>query len=156
MIVHFFSNIWGYASILIALGGGSYALLASFFVGRFMGSSSQKSSTSSQITFGTNDVANPRILNGGRPPYNSFPVTIFKPLRGAEIGLRDNLETVFVQDYPAPVQIVFGVRDKGDPAVKVVGELQRKYPRSNVIIVANPAQHGSNAKVSNLINMFPA
>jgi ceramide glucosyltransferase len=156
MILPFLSSLWGYASILIALAGGSYAFLASFFVDRFMSGSSQKSITSAQITFATDRVANHRILIGGRPPYNNFPVTILKPLRGAEIGLRDNLETFFVQDYPAPVQIVFGVRDKDDLAVQVVRELQEKYPRSNTIIVANPALHGTNAKVSNLINMFPA
>ena len=83
-------------------------------------------------------------------------MTIFKPLRGAEFGLRDNLETFFTQDYPAPVQIVFGVRDKGDPAVQVVRELEEKYPHSRTVIVTNPAQHGANAKVSNLINMYRA
>src|SRR5690242_21098931 len=38
------------------------------------------------------------------------PVTILKPVHGAEPRLRENLESFFLQDYP-DFEIVFGARD---------------------------------------------
>jgi len=84
------------------------------------------------------------------------PVTIFKPLYLGEPGLRENLESFFAQDFGAPVQIVFGVHDESDPAIAVVQALQAKYPNFDTCIVADAAINGANAKVSNLVNMFPA
>jgi ceramide glucosyltransferase len=82
------------------------------------------------------------------------PTTILKPLCGAEHGLYEHLRS-FCQ-LPAPsLQIVFGVRDPDDPALGTVRRLQREFPRLDLQIAANPAQHGSSGKVSNLINMLP-
>jgi len=53
------------------------------------------------------------------------------------------------------LQIVCGVRDVEDPALEAVRRLQREFPLLDLRIVANPAQHGASAKVSNLINMMP-
>ena len=47
-------------------------------------------------------------------------VTILKPLHGAEPNLYANLAGFCVQDYPSPVQIVFGVSDPADPAIGIV------------------------------------
>jgi ceramide glucosyltransferase len=48
------------------------------------------------------------------------------------------------------------VHEAGDPAVAVVKALQAKYPGADTVLIANPALSGANAKVSNLINMWPA
>src|SRR5690606_2430726 len=72
-----------------------------------------------------------------------------------EPDLARNLETFFTQDYPGAVQIVFGVHDQNDPALRIVQALQAKYPRADTAIVADAALYGANAKVSNLINMLP-
>ena len=48
-------------------------------------------------------------------------VTILKPLHGDEPGLLDNLGSFCRQDYPGPIQVVFGVQDPDDGAVAVVG-----------------------------------
>ena len=74
-------------------------------------------------------------------------VTILKPLHGDEPRLAANLATFCGQDYPGPVQIVCGVAEATDPALAVA----RTLP---VTIVADPTRHGTNAKVSNLINMM--
>src|SRR5262249_59781320 len=84
------------------------------------------------------------------------PVTILKPLYLGEPGLSDNLESFFTQDYPGPIQIVFGVHDESDPAAAVVRDLQARHPHLDTMIVADGALHGSNSKVSNLINMLPS
>jgi ceramide glucosyltransferase len=81
------------------------------------------------------------------------PVTLLKPLCGAEPGLYEHLRSFCRQDYP-DFQIVFGVRDPADPACEVVQKLAAEFPSLPIDLVINPQQHGSNCKTSNLINMF--
>ena len=82
------------------------------------------------------------------------PVTVLKPLCGAEPGLHEHLRSFCRQDYPE-FQIVFGVRDAGDPACAVVKRLAAEFPSVPIELVINPQLHGSNLKISNLINMLP-
>ena len=82
------------------------------------------------------------------------PVTILKPLCGAEPGLYEDLRSFCAQDYP-DYQIVFGVRDRADPAYEVAERIAAEFPRQPVEIVASPLLHGTNCKISNLINMLP-
>jgi len=115
----------------LALCGAAYALAAAFLAHRFM--------------------------QAEAAPASVYPpVTILKPLHLGEPGLKDNLESFFTQDYPGKIQIVFGVHDENDPAVAVVKELLARHPHLDTAIVADGALYGSNAKVSNLINMLPA
>jgi ceramide glucosyltransferase len=52
------------------------------------------------------------------------------------------------------MQIVCGVREADDPAIAVVRRLQADMPHVDLVLVADPALHGTNYKVSNLINMM--
>jgi ceramide glucosyltransferase len=81
-------------------------------------------------------------------------VTILKPLHGAEPGLLENLASFCAQNYPAEVQIVFGVQDPRDEAIAVVEELRAKYADRHLDLVIDATTHGLNHKVSNLINMW--
>ena len=81
------------------------------------------------------------------------PVTILKPLHGDEPGLAGCLEGFCTQDYPAPVQIVFGVRDGADPAAAIARQLIARYPDLDIQLVVSDRTYGSNLKISNLINM---
>jgi ceramide glucosyltransferase len=83
----------------------------------------------------------------------SSPVTILKPLHGAEPGLYENLASFCAQDYPSPVQILFGVQDPGDPAIAVVQKLIANHPGRDLELVVDPHVHGTNRKVSNLVNL---
>jgi len=80
-------------------------------------------------------------------------VTILKPLCGAEPRLYECLRSFCNQAWPQ-LQIVFGVRDPADPAVAVVRRLQHEFPRLDLALVLDGTHHGSNAKVSNLINIM--
>jgi ceramide glucosyltransferase len=82
------------------------------------------------------------------------PVTMLKPLCGSEPGLYEHLRSFCEQDYPK-FEIVFGVRDRADPACSVVYQLLTEFPELPLKIVINPELHGENCKVSNLINMLP-
>jgi ceramide glucosyltransferase len=97
-----------------------------------------------------------RFFARRRPEPTSFPpVTIVKPLRGAEWALPGNLSSFCSQDYPGKVQFLFGVADPGDPALQAVEDLRRLHPDAHITVVADPSLHGPNRKVSNLINMLP-
>jgi ceramide glucosyltransferase len=86
-------------------------------------------------------------------PTATPPVTVLKPLCGDEHALYECLRSFCDQVYPR-FQIVFGVSDGADPAVDVVARLQREYPDLDLQLVVDRRQHGSNRKVSNLINMM--
>jgi ceramide glucosyltransferase len=82
------------------------------------------------------------------------PITLLIPLCGAQRELYERLRT-FCEQPCSDLQIVFGVRDPDDPALGAVRRLQREFPGLDLRIAANPAQHGTSAKVSNLLNMMP-
>src|SRR6185436_12617604 len=60
------------------------------------------------------------------------------------------------QDYRGPVQIVFGVPSVRDSAFAAAERVKARFPERDIVLVANEAQHGSNPKVSNLLNMMHA
>lgn len=83
------------------------------------------------------------------------PVTILKPLHGDEPLLEQALASFFMQDYPE-FQLVFGLQDPSDPALRVLRRLCERHPERDVAIVVDPTQHGANLKIGNLINMMSA
>jgi ceramide glucosyltransferase len=96
-----------------------------------------------------------RFLGRRSPPANTLPpVSVLKPLHGDEPLLEAGLATICQQDYPS-WQVVFGVQRSDDPAIAVVQRLQVRFPRCDIALVIDPAQHGENRKVGNLINMLP-
>ena len=99
------------------------------------------------------------VLGFGRPRLaaNSTEpaVTVLKPLHGAEPELPARLAAYCKQDYDGPVQVLCGARDANAPAASAVRTMQREHPDWPIEIHADPRRHGSNRKMSNLINMFP-
>jgi ceramide glucosyltransferase len=88
-------------------------------------------------------------------PSSYPPVTIVKPLYGDELGLLANLSSFCHQDYPGPVQFLFGVNDAADPALPAVDALRRLHPEADVTVVADERLYGPNRKISNILNMLP-
>ena len=82
------------------------------------------------------------------------PVTILKPLHGDEPCLAENLASFLQQQHNGPIQLLCGVQRADDPAIAVVEALRTRFPNAVIDLVINPAQHGANAKISNLINMM--
>jgi ceramide glucosyltransferase len=79
-------------------------------------------------------------------------VTIFKPLKGLDEGLEENLRSFFRLDYPV-YQLIFGVADADDPAIEVVRKLQGEYPGHDTTLVVGTPAFGLNPKVENLAAM---
>jgi len=87
-----------------------------------------------------------------RDRQGAVPLSILKPLSGADDGLEENLRTFFTQDYPA-YELLFAVRTETDPAVDIVRKLQLEYSGmpSRLLIVGEPPY--ANAKVWSLERM---
>lgn len=82
------------------------------------------------------------------------PVTIYKPLKGLDEGLEENLRSFFELDYPT-FQLLFCVADPGDPAAALVGRLIREYPDHDARLVLTCPIFGLNPKVESLAAMEP-
>lgn len=117
------------ACVAISLGAFCYLLIAIFCVARLP-------------------------LNSGNAPGHVPATTVLKPLCGDEPRLREALLSFCTQDFPAPLQIIFGVRSPIDSALPIVRELKAQYPHLDIEIVVDPAVYGPNFKASNLINMM--
>jgi ceramide glucosyltransferase len=82
------------------------------------------------------------------------PVTVFKPLKGLDDQLEENLRSFFNQDYPE-FQLLFAVSDGDDAAVEVVRRLRQQHPHVHSSLVVDSRRTGFNPKVNNMINMQP-
>ncbi len=126
--MHLLVHTLGWLFVALSLAGAIYLLLAAAVAGRFAAAH--------------------------RPAASELPaVTLLKPLHFDAPGLEEDLDTFLNQDYPAPIQIVFGVQDVSDPAIAVVRHLMARHPGIDMELVIDARRYGSNAKVSNLINM---
>jgi ceramide glucosyltransferase len=97
-----------------------------------------------------------RFARGDAPMATEQPpVSILKPLHGAEPGLCENLRSFAEQDYPTH-QVVLGVNDPQDGALAAAQALIRNFPGGDVALVIDRHIRGSNGKVSNLENILPA
>jgi ceramide glucosyltransferase len=91
--------------------------------------------------------------DGGARPQMLPPVSILKPVKGAEPDIYESFRSHCLQDYPE-YEIIFGVSDPDDPAVASVQQLQREFPERSIrLVVSNKL--GANVKVSNLEQMLP-
>ncbi len=113
---------------------------------------------SSTVFLGMVLVAALRHLRATRrssaPGNSQFPpVTLLKPVHGAEPRLRENLESFFQQDYP-DFEIIFGARSLDNEALRTVAELRAQYPhvKSSIVLSGEPQWH--NAKVYSLDKMI--
>jgi len=93
----------------------------------------------------------PKAATGRR----SDAVTILKPLHGAEPNLADNLASFLTQDHDGPIQLLCGVQRTDDPAIAVVEALRARFPEARIDLVIDPAPHGANGKIANLLNLEP-
>jgi ceramide glucosyltransferase len=75
---------------------------------------------------------------GARPGFVP-PVSVFKPLSGAEPGLEPHLESFFTQDYPT-YEILFCARSPEDAGLAVARRVAARYPQIPAKILATNGQ----------------
>lgn len=88
-----------------------------------------------------------------REPFTP-PVSVLKPLCGAEEGLTDNLEALYSQEYP-DFEVVFGAEDADDPAMAIARAVAERHPERRSSFVHSAAPAGANRKVANLCQIAP-
>lgn len=122
------THVLGWIFVVLGLTGAAYALLAAWFAKAFVARN--------------------------EAPLENFPaLSILKPLHGDEPALAQNLESFFLQNYPAPCQLVFGVQSPDDTAIAVVDALLKRHRGADAVLVVDQSRHGTNPKISNLMNM---
>src|SRR5450432_469563 len=82
------------------------------------------------------------------------PVSVLKPLNGADEGLYQNLRGFFEQDHPE-LELVFGATNPSDPALSVVTRLHEEFPNVCCKVVIHEGGTALNPKVRNLLGMLP-
>lgn len=93
----------------------------------------------------------------GTPPTQPAPpgVSILKPVKGMDEDSYDNFASFCCQEYAGDLELVFAVASPDDPVIPVIHQLIDDFINHDIRLVINPALHGPNYKVSNLINAFP-
>jgi ceramide glucosyltransferase len=81
-------------------------------------------------------------------------ISILKPVCGLDQGAYSNWASFCRQDYLS-YQIIFGVSDANDPAIAVLRQLIRDFPKVDIRLIVDSRMIGSNLKVSNLANLEP-
>ena len=123
-------NMLGALFLLMALAGTVFAALAVVALSRFLG-------------------------RAPAPPHGLPSVTILRPMKGLDPEADANLLSLCEQDYAGRWHVVLGAAAEDDPSIAAARRLKAARPEREVTIVVDPTQHGTNRKLSNLINMAP-
>lgn len=83
------------------------------------------------------------------------PISILKPIYGLDPEMYINLKSFCLQNYPK-YQIIFGLQDVNDEALPIVKKIIKELNDVDISFIINTERHGTNHKVSNLINMCPS
>ena len=89
------------------------------------------------------------------PLLRAVPISILKPLAGAENELEANLRSFFEQDYEE-FELLFAVRRANDPALETVRRLEEEFPHVPCRILVSGEPPYPNAKVYSVDKMIRA
>jgi ceramide glucosyltransferase len=79
------------------------------------------------------------------------PVSLLKPLCGADQMTYQCLASFCQQDYPE-YQIIFSVHDPYDPSIQIVEQLRADFPKVDLHLMISHNQLGMNPKIKHLID----
>ncbi len=85
----------------------------------------------------------------GRSEYDAQtlpPISVLRPVKGDEVGLRENFEALLQQRYPE-FEVLVGAEDANDPALGVARDVAARTGVPMRVITC-PGQTGLNPKVS--------
>ncbi|KAF9912589.1 hypothetical protein EC991_010014 [Linnemannia zychae] len=106
------------------------------------------------ITISRSRYAGHKRSQSSRMPKNQVPgVTIIRPLRGVDCNMYENLASSFRQDYPL-FEVIFSVAQPNDPAVAVVKDLMKQYPKVDARLIIGEKNVGINPKINNMIQSY--
>lgn len=94
------------------------------------------------------------ILHAPPPPEPAElpPVSILKPLKGADADLKENLRSIFRLDYP-DFEVILGTEEATDPALALAQRVAAEFPKVRSVVLSSSNAIGYNPKVNNLANL---
>jgi ceramide glucosyltransferase len=95
-------------------------------------------------------------LKSGAPRLNRWPpVSILRPLAGAEDNTEANLRSVFSQQYPGDFEILLAVHEPSDPAAPIARNVMAQFPHVPSRLIVAGVSPLPNAKVWSLRALLP-
>jgi ceramide glucosyltransferase len=85
-------------------------------------------------------------------PEFTPPVSMLKPVRGVDDDAYANFASFCRIDYPC-YEILFAVADADDPVLPLLGRLRHEFTSSDIRVVTDVPQIGSNRKLNNLAKL---
>jgi ceramide glucosyltransferase len=82
------------------------------------------------------------------------PVTIVKPLYGADKEILENLRAACSLDYP-DYQVVLSVQRLDDPAIPIMRQVQQEFGEARVTLAIAASEARTNGKIQNLEIAYP-
>jgi ceramide glucosyltransferase len=77
------------------------------------------------------------------------PISIIKPVYGADAHTTESFRSWAQQDYPAPLQLIFSFQRANDPALPLARAVNSSH---ECTVIVNPVVEGFNGKMSNLLH----
>ncbi|KAI9228619.1 MAG: glycosyl transferase family 21-domain-containing protein [Piptocephalis tieghemiana] len=83
-------------------------------------------------------------------------VSVLRPIRGLDYGLRENLQSMFDQVYSGPIEFLFCLEDPEDQAISIIKSLVREYEKldARIILTTDGVKSGANPKINTLLPAF--
>ncbi len=95
-------------------------------------------------------------LRSGAPRLGIFPpVSVLRPMSGAEDNTEANLRSVFGQKYEAEFEVLLAVHEESDPAAAIARRVMAEFPNVPSRLIVSGVSPLPNAKVWSLRALIP-
>lgn len=103
-------------------------------------------------------AATARHFGRSRPrpePGPVLPMTLIKPVRGLDDGMRENFESIVASDPSGALQVLIAIETEADPAYPVARAFAAAHPARDISVVLTGPAGGRMGKIHNMIEALP-